>query len=544
MIRKMQNIEPGYYPRLVNHSASCQWRCHCHREMILSRLSPTLLVVLSSSIIIILLLSTHILTSAAFGTCSYYSHRRTSPQHHHRITLLLPKSSLSISASDNDDTIVDPTIDINNDGYNDIIALQRRLHLTPDETKLIQNRIGGITPRRKKKKKKLQNCTTITAINNDVTSGKEQSIITMERNLVYLEEHVGMTMEQLRTIVVGYPLVLKMNEVNFMSTMEFFANALRYDVDGGGGGDVVDSDMQEDYNNKRRLAAFLCESPQLLEYNVAKRLKPRLERLRIAMEKEAKEVGSAAAEAEGVDEEMLRSIATLTESRFETWLLQIINGTPKSDGDNNEAATQLVPPQPQRQPNNNPSAYVILSNLQSGGNIGNIVRSASIFGCEECIVVGQKRYRMTGDHGSRLDLPQRHMWSHADVREYLDEKRVRIYGIEIMENASPIMQYDRETGVVKFPFEAECEGGWSGSAFIFGNEGQGLSTKQREICDEFLFIPQNRGGSGGSEDNLAGRDKVGSASMNVACAAAVVLQAYSMWAGYSEARFEGEKFLS
>ena len=168
---------------------------------------------------------------------------------------MLPhKSSLSISASDNDDTIVDPTIDIN-DGYN-IIALQRRLHLTPDETKLIQNRIGGITPR--KKKKKLQNCTTITAI-DDVTSGKEQSI-TMERNLVYLEEHVGMTMEQLRSIVVGYPLVLKMNEVNFMSTMEFFANALRYDVDGGGGGgDVVDSDMQEDYNNKRRLAAFLCE---------------------------------------------------------------------------------------------------------------------------------------------------------------------------------------------------------------------------------------------------------------------------------------------
>mmetsp|Transcript_18576 Transcript_18576/g.23728 ORF Transcript_18576/g.23728 Transcript_18576/m.23728 type:complete len:91 (+) Transcript_18576:30-302(+) len=47
---------------------------------------------------------------------------------------------------------------------------------------------------------------------------------------------------------------------------------------------------------------------------------------------------------------MLRSIATLTESRFETWLLQI-NGRPKSDG-NNEAttkATQIIPP-PQRQP--------------------------------------------------------------------------------------------------------------------------------------------------------------------------------------------------
>ena len=485
----------------------------------ISRLAPTLLVVLPS--IIIILPSAHPLTSAAFCSTCCYSHRRTSP--HYRITLLHSSSS----SADND--IVDPSNDI--DGY---LALQRRLHLTPDEANLIRNRIGGITPR-----KKLQNCNN--AIDDNVTAGKEQP--TMERNLAYLEEHLGMTMEQLRRIVVGYPLVLKMKEANLMSAVEFFANALWYDVDGG---DVDSShtsisyDLQEDY--KKRLAAFLCESPQLLEYNVEKRLKPRLERLRIAKENQAKEVGSAAAA--GVDEEMLRSIATLTESRFETWLLQI-NGRPKSDG-NNEAttkATQIIPP-PQRQPRNNPSAYVILSNLQSGGNIGNIVRSASIFGCEECIVVGQKRYRMTGDHGSRLDLPQRHMWSHADVKEYLDEKRVRIYGIEIMENASPIMQYDRETGVVKFPFEAECEGGWSGSAFIFGNEGQGLSTKQREICDEFLFIPQNRGGSGGSEDNFAGRDKVGSASMNVACAAAVVLQAYSMWAGYSEARFEGEKFLS
>ncbi|KAL7493029.1 hypothetical protein ACHAWT_002179 [Skeletonema menzelii] len=222
---------------------------------------------------------------------------------------------------------------------------------------------------------------------------------------------------------------------------------------------------------------------------------------------------------------MLRSVATLTDSRFETWLLPNID-TLESGGDGNEETTKGTQTQkiilpPQRQPNNNnnnnnnnnPSSYVILSNPQSGGNIGNILRSASIFGCQECIIVGQKRYRMTGDHGSRLDLPQRHMWTHDDVKEYFNEKRVRIYGIEI-----------------------KCEGGggggggWTGSAFIFGNEGQGLSTKQREICNEFLFYLRI--------------DKVGSASMNVACAAAVVLQAYSMWPGYSEARFEGEKFLT
>eukprot|EP01083_Nonionella_stella_P243401 848167_1 len=113
------------------------------------------------------------------------------------------------------------------------------------------------------------------------------------------------------------------------------------------------------------------------------------------------------------------------------------------------------------------------------------------------------------------------------------ESQIRIYGVEIMANASPLMRYDSETGVVQFPFNRK----WSGAAFIFGNEGQGLSDKQKEICDEFLFIPQTRGGS-----KMGGGG--GSASLNVACAATVVLQAYCLWAGYSDAVLEGEKFMS
>jgi tRNA G18 (ribose-2'-O)-methylase SpoU len=427
---------------------------------------------------VISLLSTNHPAAVAFSTSRW---RRS------RIRVTLRSSS---STDDNDGPLFP---------YHHLAPLQRRLDLTPEQATLIQNRIDGITPRTNHQQQQEQNC------NNDV----EQ---TMERNVAYLEEHLGMTIEQLQRVVVGYPLVLSMRFIKFVSTVEFFGDALCSDG-------IFDND-----HGKRRLSAFLCELPSLLEYNVDKRLNPRLERLRRTTKAEG---GSVVAD---VDEEMLHSIATLTDSRFETWLSQI-NDIQKSG---NETATNVSTTR--RHPNNNhPSAYVILSNLQSGGNIGNIVRSASIFGCEECIVVGQKRYRMTGDHGSRLDLPQRHMWSHADVKDYLNSKRVRIYGIEIMENASPIMQYDRETGVVKFPFESECEGGWSGSAFVFGNEGQGLSTKQREICDEFLFIPQNRGGGIGGG---------GSASMNVACAAAVVLQAYCMWAGYSEARCEGEKFLA
>jgi len=73
------------------------------------------------------------------------------------------------------------------------------------------------------------------------------------------------------------------------------------------------------------------------------------------------------------------------------------------------------------------------------------------------------------------------------------------------------------TGVVRFPFDRQRQE----VTIVMGNEGNGLSDKQREICDEFLFIPQTRGGR---SDGGGG----GSASLNVACAATVILQAYCL----------------
>ena len=346
----------------------------------------------------------------------------------------------------------------------------------------------------------------------------------IEGNLSWLETRLGLDVEQLGALVVGFPPILGLElEANLKPTVSFFSDALSGDrnKNHNDNGDENENN-NKDLDHLVRLAKFLCESPSLLEYNLAKRLVPRLARARIALD-----VAS-------VDEESLRAIATKTDSKFEAWLddekMMIGNGV---DGNNLKSATN----DDARQLENNsrrhdgPSAYVVVSNLQSGGNIGNIVRSASIFGCEECLVVGQKRYRLAGDHGARFDLPRRHIWSHSDARTYLHEKGVRIYGIEIMADAEPIMRYDRDTGVMRFPFDRQ----WQGAAFIFGNEGQGLSAKQREICDEFLFIPQTRGGT------TAGG---GSASLNVASAATVILQAYCMWAGYSDAPREGEKFLA
>jgi len=319
--------------------------------------------------------------------------------------------------------------------------------------------------------------------------------------------------KQAAEIVLGHPTILSYDiRTNLAPTVQFYQDALttlKMKVN------LPGNETSSTLINPR-VADLLSESPGLLEYNVKKRLTPRLEKMcfkRKIME--------------DVNEEDLRAIATKTDSRFKEWLLTKNNGT----------NTQYIPDNDNNTDNNgikrSPSSYVVVSNLQSGGNIGNILRSASIFGCEECVVVGQKRHRLTGDHGSRFDLRRRHIWSHTDAREYLHQRGIRIYGIEIMENASPIMRYDPETGVVHFPFDRR----WEGAAFVMGNEGNGLSDKQREICDEFLFIPQTRGGR---SDGGGG----GSSSLNVACAATVILQAYCLWANYPSADLEGEKFIA
>lgn len=326
--------------------------------------------------------------------------------------------------------------------------------------------------------------------------------------------------KNLVALVVGHPSVLGYSlEKNLGPTVEFYAKALDgeemvfSDFDG-----CADWELSDAIIGKRiRVANFLSQTPGLLEYNIEKRLRPRLARFFTAR-------GSITGQ---VEEECIRAIATKTDSRFEEWILN--EGVRNVDGQTGKIPLDkgecLRTPPKYR---NGPSCFVVLSNLQSGSNIGNIVRSASIFGCDQVVVVGQRRYRLTGDHGSRFDIERRHMYTHQDAKVYLQTKGVRIYGIEITDDAEPIMKYDPDTGKMKFPFDRT----WAqGAAFVFGNEGMGLSEKQRSICDEFVFVPQTRGGGG-------------SASLNVACAASVVLQAYCIWAGYPEAQRKGEKFVA
>jgi tRNA G18 (ribose-2'-O)-methylase SpoU len=161
--------------------------------------------------------------------------------------------------------------------------------------------------------------------------------------------------------------------------------------------------------------------------------------------------------------------------------------------------------------------FVIISNLQSGSNIGAIFRNSRAFNVHEVIVVGRKNFRdkmRHADRGAKELQAVKHFNSIAEARDYLKlEQNATIIGIEIMESA------------VSLTKQTFC----GHTAFMFGNEGGGLSDRQREACDSFVYIPQYASG--------------GIASINVACASAIVLQTFAVWAGYSETLREKEKFI-
>lgn len=162
--------------------------------------------------------------------------------------------------------------------------------------------------------------------------------------------------------------------------------------------------------------------------------------------------------------------------------------------------------------------YILLSNLQSGSNIGDICRNALAFNVSEVIIIGRSNYagKMRGaDRGAKRNLKFTEFPSTPLAAAYLkEEKNATIIGIEIMGTALPITSTQElfDHGPI---------------AFLFGNEGGGMSMTQKNVCDKFAYIPQYGEGM---------------ASINVACSSAIVLATYAQWTGYRQRQIIGEKF--
>lgn len=157
-------------------------------------------------------------------------------------------------------------------------------------------------------------------------------------------------------------------------------------------------------------------------------------------------------------------------------------------------------------------SYVVVHNIAKRHNVGTLARSATAFGVAEMILVGRRDFNAFGSHGSTSHVRFRHFQSLTLARAFLKERDCDICGVEITANAVAVNEH---------PFRKS-------TAFLLGNEGTGLSDKECEICDFFIYIPQYGGGT---------------ASLNVTVAASIVLHHFAVWAGFSERTREGSKFL-
>eukprot|EP00877_Chromochloris_zofingiensis_P001942 jgi/Chrzof1/11749/Cz06g08090.t1 len=127
-------------------------------------------------------------------------------------------------------------------------------------------------------------------------------------------------------------------------------------------------------------------------------------------------------------------------------------------------------------------------------------------------LVGSRQFNTFGSHGSVDYVSMRYFPTIEACCSYLkDTQGCTILGVEIEGSAKAVHQH---------PFTGN-------TAFMLGNEGQGLSDKQMRLCDGFVYIPQYGSGT---------------ASLNVTVAASIVLHHFAVWADYTERLRQGAKF--
>lgn len=109
------------------------------------------------------------------------------------------------------------------------------------------------------------------------------------------------------------------------------------------------------------------------------------------------------------------------------------------EDDSDEHTVELLGEEETGQDSGLPKCYVIISNLQSGSNIGSICRNALAFNVHEVVVVGRKGFRdkmRNADRGAKRRQTFVHFNSVAEAATYLKETRnCSIVGVEILDSA-------------------------------------------------------------------------------------------------------------
>ena len=126
------------------------------------------------------------------------------------------------------------------------------------------------------------------------------------------------------------------------------------------------------------------------------------------------------------------------------------------------------------------TCFLILGEVQDPHNVGAVIRSAAAFGISGVMIPPHNQSPVTGtvvkvSAGMAFRIPLIEIRNvNATVRD-LKDRGFWIYGLAGEEGALPITgeQFTKPT------------------AFILGNEGSGLRSKTREVCDNLVSIPMH-----------------------------------------------------
>lgn len=157
-----------------------------------------------------------------------------------------------------------------------------------------------------------------------------------------------------------------------------------------------------------------------------------------------------------------------------------------------------------------PKAVLLLFNIQKDSNFGMLIRTGNALGVHELCVVGRKRFQPHGNQETIGSTRRRHFFRYSEAIDFYRAEGFEIVGVEIGADAEPVQVH---------PFRGD-------TAFVMGNEAQGLSEEQLATCDRCVYIPQYGDG----------------ASLNVNVACGIVLHHFAVWSGATPNPREGHRF--
>ena len=144
--------------------------------------------------------------------------------------------------------------------------------------------------------------------------------------------------------------------------------------------------------------------------------------------------------------------------------------------------------------------YLLIYNFQSKHNIKTLIQTALNFNCHKFLVLGDIKKNVLKIIEKNQEIKEKFEFFDEieQLKNYLSLNKIKTIGIEIGKNSIPIQN---------FIFEGN-------SLFILGNEANGMNQKQKNLCENFVYIQQYSNKTG---------------SLNVAIAASIIFHHFFVW---------------